>query len=349
MYENKTFENILNSMLERVQNTLDTREGSIIYNALAPAAYELAQAYFFLENFLKLPFIDTTEGEFLTRICSQYGVNRKASIATIKVGTFKNSSGVDIDVPIGARFGIDGTVYAATKKIAVGIFEMTCETLGSIGNSPIGDFLPIDNIVGLSTAILSGNLITVGTDEETDEDLRQRTLIRIQNPSTSGSINDYKLWALSVQGVGGVKVFPTWNGNGTVKLILIDTDEKAAESAIINAVADYIETVRPIGASVTVAAAADLAINISVSLTLTEGYAAQEVNNNVVASITEYLKSIAFVQNSVSYAKIGNAILDALGVIDYANLTINGGISNIQISSTAVNCQTPVIGTVTVI
>ncbi len=51
MYENMTYENILNSMLGRVPSTIDTREGSIIYNALAPAAYELAQAYFFRKLF----------------------------------------------------------------------------------------------------------------------------------------------------------------------------------------------------------------------------------------------------------------------------------------------------------
>ncbi len=45
----------------------------------------------FLENFSKLPFIDTSEGEFLTKICTQFGVNRKAETAAIKVGFFKNS------------------------------------------------------------------------------------------------------------------------------------------------------------------------------------------------------------------------------------------------------------------
>ncbi len=349
MYENMTYENILNSMLGRVPSTIDTREGSIIYNALAPAAYELAQAYFFLENFSKLLFIDTSEGEFLTKICAQFGVNRKAATAAIKVGFFKNSFDIDLDVPIGSRFGINGIVYSATKKIAVGIFEITCESLGSIGNSPQGDLLPIDNIAGLSTAILSNTSITIGADEELDEDLRQRTLTKIQNPSTSGSINDYKQWSLSIQGVGGVKVFPLWNGNGTVKLILIGTNKEAADSTIINSVTDYIETVRPIGATVTVEAASDLLINISVSLTLADGYTNQEVLENITATISQYIKSIAFIQESVSYAKVGNAILDALGVIDYANLTVNGGVSNIPISSTAANCQTPVIGTVTVI
>jgi uncharacterized phage protein gp47/JayE len=347
MYEDMTFENILNSMLARVPDNLDKREGSLIYNALAPAAYELAQAYFLLENFLKLPFIDTSEGEYLTRICSQYGVHRKPATAAIRKGVFKDGSNNPFNVPLGSRFGIDGIVYVATKKISDGIFEMTCETLGTTGNIPVGDILPIDNIPGLGSALLS-DIITYGEDEETDEALRERTLTKVQLPTTSGNLNAYKLWALSVQGVGGVKVFETWNGNGTVKLVLINTDKKPASSEVVTAVAEYIETVRPIGASVTVEAAVQLNINISVTVSRAAGYTLEQVTNNITSSVSEYLKSVAFMHDFVSYAKIGNAILEAPSVVDYSNLTVNGGTSNIPVAYTAASCQTPVLGTVTV-
>ena len=38
-----TYEEILQRMLGRVPNTIDKREGSLIYTALAPAAAELIQ------------------------------------------------------------------------------------------------------------------------------------------------------------------------------------------------------------------------------------------------------------------------------------------------------------------
>ena len=47
-YENMTYEAILARMMNRVQEQypdLDNREGSIIFNALAPAAVEVAIAY----------------------------------------------------------------------------------------------------------------------------------------------------------------------------------------------------------------------------------------------------------------------------------------------------------------
>lgn len=43
MYENVTYEDILQRMLDRVPDSMDKREGSIIYDALAPAAVEYIQ------------------------------------------------------------------------------------------------------------------------------------------------------------------------------------------------------------------------------------------------------------------------------------------------------------------
>ena len=45
MYENVTYEDILQRMLDRVPDSMDKREGSIIYDALAPAAVELQLMY----------------------------------------------------------------------------------------------------------------------------------------------------------------------------------------------------------------------------------------------------------------------------------------------------------------
>ena len=38
MYENMTFENIMDRCLSRVSASVDKREGSIVYDAIAPAA-----------------------------------------------------------------------------------------------------------------------------------------------------------------------------------------------------------------------------------------------------------------------------------------------------------------------
>lgn len=45
-----TYEELLQAMLDRVPSNVDKREGSIIYDALAPCAYFLAQQNFQLET-----------------------------------------------------------------------------------------------------------------------------------------------------------------------------------------------------------------------------------------------------------------------------------------------------------
>jgi len=42
VFEDMTYENILNDMLSRVPDNVDKREVSIVYYAFAPASYKLA-------------------------------------------------------------------------------------------------------------------------------------------------------------------------------------------------------------------------------------------------------------------------------------------------------------------
>lgn len=53
MFETNTYEAILQRLLDRIPDTMDKREGAVIYDALAPAAIELNLAYIALEYLLK--------------------------------------------------------------------------------------------------------------------------------------------------------------------------------------------------------------------------------------------------------------------------------------------------------
>ena len=65
MYEEVTYESILERMLEKVPDNMDKREGSIIYDALAPAAVELQLMYIELDVILKETFADTASRDYL--------------------------------------------------------------------------------------------------------------------------------------------------------------------------------------------------------------------------------------------------------------------------------------------
>ncbi len=123
----------------------------------------------------------------------------------------------------------------------------------------------------------------------------------------------------------------------------MDANKEAAPPSLITSTADYIESVRPIGAAVTVASALEVTIDITVTLNLAEGYTIELVKPVIEEKIDAYLKSVAFVGTVVSYAIIGSRILETDGVEDYTNLQVNSG----TVSITLGNEDIPVLGTVT--
>jgi uncharacterized phage protein gp47/JayE len=270
-----------------------------------------------------------------------YGVTRKAAIKAQRKGLFFGPNGMPLDIPLNTRFLIRQVNYKAIEQIATGQFIMECEIAGTVGNQNFGDLLPIDYISGLSRAELSDILIP-GADVESDEELRQRYLQHVQRPATSGNEAQYRQWAVEVSGVGDAKVFPLWSGPGTVKIAIVDTEKKPASSVLLDAVSDYIETVRPIGASVTVVSAVAKEITISATVTLATGYTLQGVINAFSSTLEAYMRDAAFAVTYVSYAKVGTLLLGTPGVIDYQELSLNGGTANVILADEEI----PVLGTV---
>lgn len=341
MYETNTFDFILKRMLDRVPGDIDKREGSVIYDALVPAAAELAQLYIELDINLKLAFASTSSGEYLARRVKEMGIERKPATKSRRKGLFYGSANSPLDVPIGSRFSIENVNYVAISKIAPGQFIMEAEIAGTVGNSPVGTMLPIEYIAGLVRAELA-EIVLEGMDAETDASLLNRYQLRVRQPATSGNAYQYRQWALEVSGVGDAKIFPLWDGPGTVKVVIVDTDRQPAGSALVSETAVHIEEVRPIGAIVTVVSGVGKEINVSATIILASGYTLQGVVDGFNVALTEYLKSIAFEISYVSYARIGTLLINIPGVLDYTSLLINGGTGNIALASEEI----PISGTV---
>lgn len=334
MFEEMTYENIIEDMLDRVSSDVDKREGSIIYDALAPCAYQLAQTYFLLNNYIDLFFVDTSTGEYLSRKAADYGLTRKPAAYSIR--KIETTGTVDI----GTRWGINDTSYTIIALISENVYSATCDQSGEIGNTYSGNLENIDNVNGV-TAILT-DVIENGEDEESDDNLRARVYMQIKTPPSSGNANHYKRWALEVTGIGDAKIFPLWNGPGTVKVVVVDSDKLPVTSDLISDTLKHIEEIRPIGASVTVVSGSAKNIDIKAKLTLASGYSLQMVTDSFKNAITGYFKSISFTNSYISYAKIGTILLSTDGVLDYGELLINDVSTNIQLSDEEI----PVTGTV---
>lgn len=351
MYESQTEDVIKQRMLDAVPSDLDKREGSFIYDALSPAAIELALAYIELDRVLQFGFAQTTYGQYLDYRAAEHGLTRKAATKATGQVTITGTQGSVI--PAGSLFATGaGVQFVTTVEATIGAggtVDVSIEAVeaGTAGNVPAGSITEIPVAIPGVQSVTNANPTSGGTDQETDAALLARLLEKVRQPATSGNAAHYKQWAMEVAGVGDAKVFPIWNGPGTVKVVVIDSNKQPASAEIVQNVADYIEEVRPIGATVTVESAAGLNIDVSATVVLDTGAVLADVQAAFESALVDYLKEIAFQQNYVSYAKVGSLLLDTAGVLDYSNLLLNGAASNVSLGDTATNCQVAVKGTVT--
>lgn len=352
MFEIMTFENIMSRMLDRLNDDLDKREGSVIWDALAPAALELEQAYIFLDYILLEGFADTADLEFLVRRCAERGITQKAATKAIVKGVFTPTN---IDLT-GQRFNLGKLNYAIKEAVTgeAGSWYLECEAYGMQGNQT-GNLIPIDYIPGLETCVVSEVSIP-GTDEEDVEALRSRYFLSLKTKAFGGNKADYLNNTNAVNGVGASKVIPIWNGAGTVKVLVLDSNYDKASSALVNLVQETLDPTQeasgdglaPIGHVVTVVAPDETTVNITTTLDFDTGYSWLNLQTAINKAVSDYLLELRknWADSSsltVRISQIESALLAITGIVDVTGTKINGNASNL----TVVNTSIPVIGTVT--
>lgn len=341
-----TQEQILSRLLSNISSEFDKSVGSFFYDVQKPSAIELESIYEKMEQILLNGFAATAKGSCLDSKVAEQGLTRKA--ATNSVGAVTVSGNVGYVISSGDKVASDTLVFTVleTKYIestGSAIVSVECDTPGKAGNVPIGVInrfpITISGLVSVTNTVPTNG----GFDEESDDELRERYFEKVSLPSTSGSKYHYVMWAKEVSGVGDAKCLPLWNGNGTVKVIIINADKQTASEGLIAEVAAHIEDNRPIGAEVTIESAVPLTINISVSLTLANGVTAESAKQKITEAVSSYLKKNTFAGTYISYAQIGGCILSVDEILDYNNLKVNGSTSNITVPETSV----PVLGVIT--
>lgn len=345
MFEHKTFEAILGDMLSYVSDRnpdLDTRDGSMIYTALAPIALELETAYHEMNMILEETFLETASKEFLIKHGEQIGIDLNEAT----YGHFKGE--FDVDVEVGSRFNLDKFNYNVINKLSSPTdsnpyytCELVCETAGSEPNGCFGDLTPITYVANISHAKLVSAII-YGEDEEETEAYRYRIQTHIRNPAIDGNVNQYNEWLDDYDGVGKYRVIPCWNGQNTVKLVVLNPEQKSASTELITQVQNYFdpptETINdnvsdasypqgrgmgngkaPIGAVVTVDTVTEVPVAIGATITLKNGYTSLI---GVRESVKKYFNSLALNKNTISYLAISAAIYNAESVEDITSLFV---------------------------
>lgn len=349
MYEKVTFESLLERMLSRVPDTLDKREGSIIYDAIAPAAVELQILYIELDNIMNESFADTASREFLIKRAAERGLTiEPATAAILKAVSVPGS----LDIPIGSRYSLNELNYIVTEKIKEGEYKVKCETKGLIGNKYFGDMIPIDYIADLESIKIT-ELLIPGEDEESTEALRKRYFESFETIAFGGNRKDYTQKTNAIAGVGATKVTPIWQGGGTVLLTIVNSEFKKASNELLQLVQKEIDPTKdgtgsglaPIGHIVTVRSAEELTINVTTNITFQEGYSFSGQQSAINAAVENYMAEIrkSWADESTSVVRISQIetrILNLEGVVDISGTKINGNSSNLVLDQYKI----PVLG-----
>lgn len=330
-------------MFSNMDSGLDQAQGSMAFNLIAPLAIELSKIYTAMDLLVEFGFAQTNYGLFLDARAEEHGVTRKVATKAIGIVDF---NGVNTTViPAGTQVSntilpgspdpvvvfqtdADGTISGGTVAIAV-----TAVTAAEAGNLPASSIDRMVTVVSGVTSIDNAAATTGGTDLETDELLRTRLLAAINAQEGAGTADDYETWALQVAGVGQATIEPLWSGAGTVRVMILDLDLQPASAGLQTEVSDYIETLRPIGADVTVDTPTLDTHAISATLVMEPGFTVSGVQTAVELAIQAYY-DLLDVGGDVIYNEVGAALVTVQGVADYSSLLVDGGSVNVVISTT---------------
>ncbi len=337
-------------VLERLKGEIplqyNTDVGSVMHDILAAAAIEFEAAYNTVDRQTGKNLISEASGDDLDRLLAQMGYSRKAATYAEGSVTITGSDGAEVSA--GTYVARGKTLYeiAESKTVSGGSVTVAVRAKypGKDGNAPAGtvNYFPImpQNLL----SVTNDSAISGGTDDETDDELRERYYYFLEHPVTSGNVYEYEQWAREVDGVGLAKCYGIWDGPGTVKVVIATADMEPAEESLVNAVAAHIEEQRLIGPEVTVVSAESVTVNVTATLMIDGAYSLAAAKQEFLEQLGTYLKTVGFSGGVIPYTKIGALLQELPGVEYYTGYKLNNGTNNISIDEG----QLAVIGTVNI-
>lgn len=366
------YDYFLEKMLDQVPENIDKREGSIIYDGLAPAAMICAEQSLELANIIRQTYIKTAQGEFLDYRAVEHGTNRFLATQTEVRAIFQDQDGKPINnVVIGDRFASIGEqpiFYTVTKINDDLSGELIADEAGTAPNSYLGQILPVTSNDALYWAEIKEVTIPA-RDAENDEHLRARILNANSWIAYGGNVSDYLDMMNKIHEVGATQVYPTWQGPGTVKLVIIDNDYKPASNTLIKKVKEEIDPedkttqgygLAPIDHRVTVVAPEILNVNIEATVIVGADANLETVKNEIKKTLEDFFNGLRQTWSTIDStqgrgysmviyrSKILSRIMMVEGVANSSMPKLNGKDEDIALVFNNEVSQLPILGEVTI-
>lgn len=368
--ESHDFDYFMDSMLDDVSDDVDKRQGSIIYDALGPAATQLAEESLQMATVVRAAYTKTAPGEFLDYRAPERGTVRQAATTAQVLAKFLDSNGAAIgNVEIGDQFasvGEEPIFYHVTSVNDDQTAILMADEVGTTANGYLGQILPVTPNDALSWAEITAVAVPA-KDSETDDHLRERLLSPDAYNAYGGNVADYLDMLSKISDVGAGQVYPTWQGGGTVKLVIVNNELRAASAALIDQVKKTIDPVEfegqgyglaPIGHAVTVVAPSEVKIDIESTVTTDSQASVSSVEAQIKTGIESYFAKRREAWDDVDKvtgrgysltvyrSQILSEIMRVEGVINATLPTLHGAESDVVMTFNDDVSELPVVGEV---
>ena len=344
-------EDIQERMMNNLPADIDDMPAGFPYDFTMPTALEKSELIqFHVVRTLMLMFPMWSWGEWLDLHGQQKGVVRKEPNPASGYVTIEGIQGTRIasgfvvctpatDESSSIEFALDEEVTLAEgEKTTVSV---TAVYGGSDSNAKAGTVSLMSKPIEGITKLYNEEDITGGTDEEDDAAFLERIMEKYESEGASfiGNDTDYKRWSKEVTGIGDCIVVPTWNGPGTVKLVLVDSNGRPANDKLVQAVYEHIvspndreQRLMPTGSADLTVVAADTKL-ISYSCTKLAYDSSTNIEQIVDDFKTEVMKYYTEAKegNIVRFNKIHAILTNLSGVLDFEDLKMNGEEKNVSL------------------
>jgi len=374
VFENKTVNNVQADLLATISDVYEKKAGYLIYELTRSFAIAESDIYLVLEKLFNKLDVNNLTGDELTKyVLQRKGIVRKSATYAKAILTVTGIGFINTGDLFATSAGIqfksleNKTINGADTILAQAVLA------GVTGNVPAGAItqMPI-TLAGIS-GVTNNEKGYDGYDSESDDSLRTRYYDALRKPVTGSNKNSYIAWAKSRPGVGNAICYPLWNGDNTVKVIIVDSNNQPASEDIVQDVQEYIDPKgtydsntgvwstwgigtgeAQIGVYCTVESAVAKTIDMKVKVIKTSSnYTDEEIIESIKEGLCTYFSSVALNtdNNYISFAREGNILLQTPGISDYESntLEVNNGQENIILNLTALLTEVPVVGTVTLL
>ena len=344
MKYNEELMDIQNDMLSEMPSTYSKLKGTWLWEMFKAFAIKIFELLGLLTETAEKLNIENLQGDELDAYVQQWtDIKRKKAQ---RAEGYINVTG-DGMVYAGTIVASGNVQYEITEDIKISgttPVHIVATESGEVGNTDKNTVTTMVTSNANVKSITNPEKIEGGTDEETDDVLRERYYLRLSMPATSGNKAHYILWARECDGVGGAKVTRDAEVNNKVNLFICSDDRNAPDEKVIKNVQNYIDPnkngdgsgVAPVGAICEVFSAGIKSVLISGKLVLDNTLSEEETIQNIKTAIVDYFSQNNFNKTELSYARILNIALSCNGVNDITDFKVNNGYSNIQCEETEI-------------